>query len=78
MIVEVRRIGVFVELIEFPIRGLVKLDDFPEGDFLFDGLAMRFYSRRPRYNYQTGTRVLVAPVRVDRARRFVDFRMVVP
>jgi ribonuclease R len=76
-IVEVRRMGVFVELTEFPIRGLVRPEDFPEGDFLFDGAAGRFYSRHPRYSFRPGTPVAVIPWRVDRARRLIDFRIVV-
>ena len=77
-IVEARRMGVFVELTQFPIRGLVRAEDFPDGDFVFDAAAARFFCRRPRYNFGPGTQVTVVPWRVDRARRLIDFRIVVP
>ncbi len=76
VIVEARRMGVFVELRQFPIRGLVKVSDFPEGDFMFDHGAERFYSRAPRYNFRPGTLVTVVPERVDHDRRLIDFRIV--
>ena len=77
-IVEARRMGVFVELTQFPIRGLVRAEDFPDGDFVFDAAAARFFCRRPRYNFGPGTQVTVVPWRVDRARRLIDFRIVAP
>jgi ribonuclease R len=74
-VVEARRLGVFVELAEFPIRGLVRPEDFPDGDFRFDPAAARFASRRPRGQLQPGTPVTVSPCRVDRDRRLIDFRI---
>ncbi|MGI8604490.1 MAG: ribonuclease R [Verrucomicrobiales bacterium] len=73
-IVDVKRMGVFVELTEFPIRGLIKIEDFPPGDFTYDPGGQRFYSRRPKVNLRPGTTLTVAPVRVDRDRRLIDFR----
>jgi ribonuclease R len=76
IIVEVRRMGVFVELREWPVRGLVRVEDFPPGDFQFDHAGGRFYSRRPRLNYAPGREVTVSPVRVHHERRLIDFRIV--
>jgi ribonuclease R len=76
VIVEVRRMGVFIELREWPVRGLVRVEDFPEGDFQFDSAGNRFYSRRPRYNYAPGREVTVSPARVLLDRRLIDFKIV--
>ena len=76
VIVEARRMGVFVELRPVPVRGLVRPEDFPAADFQFDPGGPRFYSRRPRLTYAPGRQVTVAPVRVHHDRHLVDFRIV--
>jgi ribonuclease R len=76
VIVEVRRMGVFVELSEWPVRGLVRVEDFPEGDFQYDPAGGRFYCRRPRLNYAPGREVTVIPWRVHPERRLIDFKIV--
>ena len=76
VIVEVRRMGVFIELREWPVRGLVRVEDFPEGDFQFDSAGNRFFSRRPKYHYAPGREVTVSPARVLLDRRLIDFRIV--
>lgn len=76
VIVEVRRMGVFVELREWPIRGLVRVEDFPEGDFHYDPAGGRFYCRRPRANFAPGKEVTVVTWRVNRERRLIDFKIV--
>ncbi len=76
VVVEVRRMGVFVELREWPVRGLVRVEDFPEGDFQYDPAVGRFYSRRPRYSYAPGRPVTVIPARVHLDRRLIDFKIV--
>lgn len=75
VIVEVRRLGVFVELREWPVRGLVRVEDFPEGDFEYDAAGGRFFSRRPRLNFAPGREVTVIPWRVHRERRLIDFKI---
>ena len=75
VIVEVRRMGVFVELREWPVRGLVRAEDFPDGDFEYDAGGGRFFCRRPRYNLVPGREVTVIPWRVHRERRLIDFKM---
>lgn len=75
VITEVQRRGVFVELREYPVRGLVKTEDFPEGHFYYDPAANRHYSRSPRYAFRTGTEVRVTVSAVDIDRRQIDFRI---
>jgi len=75
VIVEVRRMGVFVELREWPVRGLVRTEDFPEGDFEYDAGGGRFFCRRPRLNFVPGREVTVIPWRVNRERRLIDFKI---
>ena len=75
-VVEVRKYGVFIELTDVPIRGFVKTSDFPYGDWMWDPMGGRHYSRRPRYSLQPGTVVTVAPCSVDIGKRQIDFRMV--
>ncbi|MFN0125066.1 MAG: ribonuclease R [Verrucomicrobiales bacterium] len=76
VIVEVRRMGVFLELRPWPVRGLVRPDDFPEGEYQYDDGGGRFFSRRPRRVLAPGREVTVVPARVHHDRRLIDFRIV--
>ncbi|QQL45706.1 ribonuclease R [Sulfuriroseicoccus oceanibius] len=72
---EVRRNGVFVELVNEQIKGLVPPSHFLPGDFFFINELNTWRSRRPRYELRVGTKLEVRPVKVDFESRFIDFAM---
>ncbi len=75
---EVRRKGLFVELTDYFIKGLVAEGDLPEcrGGYWFDGTLSRFVGSRPKRVFQAGDTVEVAVAKVDFERRMVDFKIV--
>ena len=78
MIHEVRRKGLFVELTDFFIKGLVNESDLPHcrGGYWFDGPGARFIGSKPKRVFQAGDRVKVAVASVDFERRMIDFRII--
>lgn len=74
---EVRRKGLFVELTDFFIKGLVNESDLPycRGGYWFDGPSARFIGSKPKRVFQAGDRVEVAVAGVDFERRMIDFRI---
>ncbi len=77
-IVEVRRMGLFVELSDFFIRGLVRAEDFPyrANGYYFDPQRLRFTSSFPQTSFQAGIEVAVVVSRVDLVQKLIDFRIV--
>ena len=78
MIHEVRRKGLFVELTDFFIKGLVTEADLPHcrDGYWFDGSMARFIGSKPKRVFQAGDTVRVAVSRVDFQRRMVDFKII--
>ena len=71
---EVRPIGVFCELDDLMIKGMIRRDDLPSHDeYFFDRGRDEFRSRVSSPRFAAGTRLLVRVHRVDRSRGFVDF-----
>lgn len=77
-ITEVARMGVFVELSDLLIRGLVKLEDFPKArrGYAFDPRGQAWSSRDPERVLAAGGKVRVRIARVHREKRLVDFSIV--
>ena len=73
-----RRKGLFVELTDFFIKGLVNESDLPHcrGGYWFDGPGARFIGSKPKRVFQAGDRVKVAVASVDFERRMIDFRII--
>ena len=78
MIHEVRRKGLFVELTDCFIKGLVNEADLPHcrGGYWFDGSMARFIGSKPKRVFQAGDNVQVAVSHVDFERRMIDFRII--
>lgn len=77
LILEVSRMGIFVELEDFFLRGLVRREDFPpNGDWFFDLQTQRVYGRSPKVTYRGGDEVDVQVARVDLEKQHLDFRIV--
>jgi ribonuclease R len=78
MIHEVRRKGLFVELTDIFIKGLVTEAALPpcKGGYWFDGAMARFIGSKPKRVFQAGDTVQVTVSRVDFQRRMVDFKII--
>ena len=77
-IMDVRNYGMFVELPDFLISGLVHVSSL-EGDFyVLDPAKRRLVGRKSRRVYQVGDDVEVIVERVDAFKQQVDFRIVQP
>ena len=74
VVIEARRHGAFIELVDLQVRGLVPAALFPAGDWFYEGEQMRWRSLRPKSVVVAGTRLAVRIARVDRANGFLDFR----
>jgi ribonuclease R len=72
MITEVRPMGLFVEAIAIGMKGVVKREDLPPGDWFFDAARLRF-SSRSGHEYRAGQAVPLRVGKVDFERKFVDF-----
>jgi ribonuclease R len=72
MITEVRPMGLFVEAIAIGMKGVVKREDLPAGDWYFDAARLRFTSREGG-EFRAGQAVPLRVGKVDFARKFVDF-----
>ena len=71
---EVRSIGVFCELDDLMIKGMIRRDDLPPRDeYFFDRGRDEFRSRAGGPRLAAGTRLPVRIYRVNRGRGFVDF-----
>jgi len=74
---DVRRNGLFIELVDLQVRGLVQPEDFPDGEFWFDNQGMRWSCNRPKHRlYTIGTKIPVTITHVNWDRRLLDFTIV--
>jgi len=75
-VTEARPLGVFVELDELLVKGLVRKEDLPRRDsWWFDRTRNQFRSRGGGRVVAAGDSVRVQLARIDHERGFVDFRM---
>ena len=70
--------GVFIELSDFFIGGLVRVADLPNSDegSYFDPGENAFFSRQPKWRIGVGDELEVAVARVDIEQKFLDFKVV--
>ncbi|MGB8169693.1 MAG: ribonuclease R [Chthoniobacteraceae bacterium] len=73
IVVEVRSMGVFVELPDVQMTGLIHVSALGSDFYEFDATRQRFIGRRSRTGYQLGDRLTVIVARVDASRRQIDF-----
>ncbi len=76
VIVDARRSGLFVELEDAQIKGLVPREALPGDGWWFDGERMRWLRERPRMELRPGMEVTVRIAGVDAEKRFLDFSLV--
>ena len=68
--------GVFVELDELFVEGLVHITALPGDYYVFDQAKQRLVGERTRKVFKLGDRLLVKVVRVDLDERKIDFELV--
>ncbi len=73
IVVDVRAMGVFVELPDIQISGLIHVSSLGQDFFEFDATRQRFIGRKSRATYQLGSKLTVVVARVDAYRRQIDF-----
>ena len=75
VIMDARNFGLFVELPEFLLTGLIHISTL-EGDFfVHDAPRCRIVGRRTKKVYQVGDIIEVAVDRVDMLKQQVDFKL---
>lgn len=74
-VTQVRRIGLFVELMEIMTRGIVKAEDMGNRPYFFDGKLEQYICRKPRDVIKSGTVIDVIPIYVEQDRGTVGFRL---
>ncbi len=75
---DVRRTGLLVELTDYYIKGLVKVEDFPfrrEG-WRYEGQFMRFTGYPPKTTLELADELTVQVARVDFEKQWIDFKIV--
>ncbi len=68
--------GLFVELIDIFVEGLVHVTALPSDYYHFDAGKQRLTGERTRESYRLGDRVRVRVVRVDLDERKIDFELI--
>lgn len=67
--------GVFVELEDYPIEGMVHLSTIPDDYYIFDEKRHILKGERTRKTFRIGDRVKVLVERVDLLRKRIDFTL---
>lgn len=74
IIMDARNFGLFVELPEFLLTGLVHISVLPDDFFVFDAPRCRLIGRQTRKTYKVGDKITVAVDKVDMFKQQVDFK----
>ena len=75
-ILEVRNYGLFIELPDFLMNGLIHVSSLDGDFFVLDAPRARLVGRRSRLAFQVGDEIQVQVARVDFFKQQVDFRLV--
>ena len=77
LIHDIRRMGVFVEIGEMQVKGLVKAEDLPGGDdYDYEPALQRFVGHYHGRKFELGQTIEVRLKQVDPVRNMIDFRAV--
>ncbi|HWL53285.1 MAG TPA: ribonuclease R [Chthoniobacteraceae bacterium] len=76
VVTEVRNYGLFVELPEFLVSGLIHVSSLAGDFYTFDPIRHRFIGRQKRETFNAGDRLQVAVVKVDIYKQQIDFEPV--
>lgn len=72
-IIGVTHFGLFVELNNIYVEGLVSIEDLKNDDYTFDAVGQRLVGARTRKTYRLGHPITVQVVRVSLENRRIDF-----
>ncbi len=75
-IIEVRNYGLFIELPDVLISGLIPMSTLDDDFYLFDALHNKLIGRKHKKIYRAGHLLKVVVYKVDRWKQQVDFRIV--
>ena len=75
LVTDVRNFGLFVELPELMIFGLVHVSTIDDDFYSFDDVRRRLVGKRTKRTFKIGDRVKVIVARVDLFKRQVDFQL---
>ena len=75
-IIEARNYGLFVELPEVLVSGLVPVSSIEDDFYVFDAPRTRLVGRQTKKVYHAGQQIMVAVAGVDRWKQQIDFRIV--
>ena len=75
MITSVTGFGLFVELVDIYVEGLVHVTALPGDYYQFDAIHHRLSGERSGRSYRLGDRIEVIVARVDLDERKIDFEM---
>ncbi|MFA5192298.1 MAG: S1 RNA-binding domain-containing protein, partial [Verrucomicrobiia bacterium] len=75
LVSDVRNFGLFVELPELMIFGLVHVSTIDDDFYTFDDVRRRLVGKRTRRTFKIGDRIKVIVSRVDLFKRQVDFQL---
>ncbi len=78
LVISVTRHGLFVELTELFIEGLIPIDSLPGDHFIFHENVRKIIGSRTRREFSVGERVRVLLERVDPAERKLQFALLEP
>jgi len=74
VITDVRRNGLFIELVESMTFGFISADSLPDDHYLLNNAGNALVGRRKHKRYELGGKLDVTVDRVDRFKRMMDFR----
>jgi len=77
-VIEARNYGLFIELPDAMISGLIPLSTMDDDFYLFDALHARLVGRKKKRIFSAGDLLQVVVEKVDRWKQQVDFRIVSP
>ncbi len=78
MVTDLRNFGVFIDVQDLGMRGLVPLSLLDDDFYEFDDTRLQLRGRRTGYVIQLGGVIQVQVAKVDTAQKQVDFRLAVP
>jgi ribonuclease R len=74
VITDVRRNGLFIELVESMTFGFISADSLPDDHYLLNNAGNALVGRRTHKRYELGGKLDVVVDRVDRFKRMMDFK----